>query len=69
MKRFALFLVTAVAFAQPVTDKMLAERDPADWLMWRRTLNSWGYSPLNQITKANVSKLRMVWTEIGRAHV
>ncbi len=41
---------------------MLAEPDPADWLMWRRTLNSWGYSPLNQITKANVGKLKMVWT-------
>jgi hypothetical protein len=32
----------------PVTDQMLANPDPADWLMWRRTHNSWGYSPLNQ---------------------
>lgn len=62
MKRVVLFLVTMVGFGQPVTDKMLAEPDPADWLMWRRTLNSWGYSPLNQITKANVGKLKMVWT-------
>src|SRR5947199_6381833 len=46
----------------PVTDDMLANPDPADWLMWRRTLNSWGYSPLNQITRANVDRLRMVWT-------
>ncbi len=46
----------------PVTDDMLANPDPADWLMWRRTLNSWGYSPLNQITRANVARLRMVWT-------
>jgi alcohol dehydrogenase (cytochrome c) len=60
--RYALFLLTVASFAQPVTDKMLAEPDPADWLMWRRTLNSWGYSPLNQITKANVGKLKMVWT-------
>jgi outer membrane protein assembly factor BamB len=30
-----------------VTDRELLEPDPADWLMWRRTLNSWGYSPLN----------------------
>ena len=29
-----------------VTDRELLEPDPADWLMWRRTLNSWGYSPL-----------------------
>ena len=30
--------------------------------MWRRTQDSWGYSPLTQITKANVSKLKMIWT-------
>jgi alcohol dehydrogenase (cytochrome c) len=41
---------------------MLVEPDPNDWLMWRRTLNSWGYSPLNQVTRANVSKLKLVWT-------
>ena len=29
----------------PVTDRMLQNPDPNDWLMWRRTLNSWGYSP------------------------
>ena len=27
----------------PVTDAMLQEPDPADWLMWRRTLDSWGF--------------------------
>ena len=32
----------------PVTDAMLQDPDPADWLMWRRTLDSWGYSPLDQ---------------------
>jgi len=41
---------------------MLQEPDPADWLMWRRTLNSWGYSPLKQIDRTNVSKLKMVWS-------
>jgi alcohol dehydrogenase (cytochrome c) len=41
---------------------MLENPDPADWLMWRRTLNSWGYSPLNQITRANVKTLRLVWS-------
>ena len=30
----------------PVTDVVLQHPDPADWLMWRRTLDSWGYSPL-----------------------
>ena len=30
--------------------------------MWRRTLDGWGYSPLDQITRENVDQLRMVWT-------
>ena len=30
--------------------------------MWRRTLDSWGYSPLDQIDRDNVGDLRMVWT-------
>src|SRR5438034_1698590 len=46
----------------PVTDAMLENPDHADWLMWRRTLNSWGYSPLDQINATNVRNLRMVWT-------
>jgi glucose dehydrogenase len=46
----------------PVTDKILQNPDPADWLMWRRTLNSWGFSPLTQINRANVGKLKMIWT-------
>ena len=41
---------------RPVTDPELLQPDPADWLMWRRTLNSWGYSPLKQIDKTNVDK-------------
>src|SRR5512144_198990 len=47
---------------QPVTDAVLQNPPAADWLMWRRTLNSWGYSPLQDITPANVRTLRMVWT-------
>jgi len=31
-------------------------------LSHRATLNSWGFSPLNQINKANVARLSMVWT-------
>jgi len=46
----------------PVTDAMLQKPDPASWLMWRRTLDSWGYSPLDQINRSNVARLRMVWT-------
>ncbi len=46
----------------PVTDAMLQNPEPADWLMWRRTLDSWGYSPLDEIDRGNVGSLRMVWT-------
>ena len=46
----------------PISDAVLQNPDPEDWLMWRRTLNSWGYSPLDQIDRANVSDLRMVWS-------
>ena len=44
----------------PVTDAMLQSPAPEDWLMWRRTLDSWGYSPLDQVTRENVDELRMV---------
>jgi alcohol dehydrogenase (cytochrome c) len=46
----------------PVTDAMLADPPAADWPMWRRTLNNWGYSPLDEIDRRNVSQLKMVWT-------
>jgi len=46
----------------PVTDAMLQNPAPEDWLMWRRTLDSWGYSPLNEINQDNVDQLRLVWT-------
>ncbi len=52
---------TATDFV-PVTDAMLQEPSPDDWLMWRRTLDSWGYSPLDQVTRDNVGSLRMVWS-------
>jgi alcohol dehydrogenase (cytochrome c) len=45
----------------PVTDMMLQKPDQSDWLMWRRTLDGWGFSPLTQINRNNVSQLRMVW--------
>jgi alcohol dehydrogenase (cytochrome c) len=31
----------------------------SDWLMWRRTYNGWGYSPLDQINKDNVKNLQV----------
>ena len=46
----------------PVTDATLEDPDPANWMMWRRTLDSWGYSPLDQIDRDNVRELRLVWS-------
>ena len=46
---------------EPVTDAMLEHPDPADWLNWRRTLDGWGYSPLDQINTDNVHQLQLVW--------
>ncbi|MEE2790805.1 MAG: PQQ-binding-like beta-propeller repeat protein [Acidobacteriota bacterium] len=46
----------------PVTDAMLQDPAPGDWLMWRRTLDGWGYSPLDEINRENVDELRLVWS-------
>ncbi len=46
---------------RPVTDEMLLHPDAADWLMWRRTYDGFGFSPLDQINKANVGTLRVAW--------
>ena len=66
----AAWLAPAPAAAQappaagfvPVTDAMLQNPAPGDWLTWRRTLDGWGYSPLDQIDRGNVGDLRMVWS-------
>ncbi len=46
----------------PVTDAMLNDPAPGDWLTWRRTTHSWGFSPLDEINRDNVGDLRLVWT-------
>ena len=47
---------------RPVTDAELENPSDDEWLMWRRTHNGWGYSPLDQIDRRNVGDLRMVWS-------
>src|SRR6185436_17986482 len=65
-------LVTLVVAAQapppaaplpftPVTQKMLENPSPDDWLMFSRTYDAQRYSPLKEITKQNVSKLKSVF--------
>ena len=46
----------------PVTEAMLADPPPGDWLSWRRTRNSHGYSPLDQVTRDNVADLKLAWS-------
>ena len=45
----------------PVTDAMLGNPDPGDWLLVRRNYQAWSYSPLAQITPENVRELELVW--------
>src|SRR5262249_50979404 len=56
-----------LAFAQvrdfrPVTDEVLTNPDPADWLMLNRTFDQQRYSPLKEINTSNVGQLRMAWS-------
>jgi alcohol dehydrogenase (cytochrome c) len=51
----------AITAYTPVTDQLLRNPPPDEWLTWRRTLDGRGYSPLSQISRENVSGLRMAW--------
>jgi len=56
---------------QPVTAERLKHPEDGNWLMIRRTYDGWGYSPLDQLTPANVARLKPVWvfsTGETRAH-
>jgi alcohol dehydrogenase (cytochrome c) len=46
---------------KPVTSERLKSPEDGDWLLVRRTYDGWGYSPLDQITPANVSRLQPAW--------
>ena len=61
-----LFAAVLPGFAQvqnfkPVTQEMLLNPSPDDWLMYSRTYDAQRYSPLKQINKQNVNQLRMAW--------
>jgi alcohol dehydrogenase (cytochrome c) len=47
---------------KPVTAERLKQPEDGDWLMYRRTYDGWGYSPLSQITTENVGRLKPAWT-------
>ncbi len=46
----------------PVTDAMLRNPDPSDWLMLRHDYKATYFSPLNQITAQNVNELKLAWS-------
>ncbi len=46
----------------PVSDAMLRNPPAADWLMWRGTYATLGYSPLAQINTRTVRHLGVAWT-------
>ncbi|OFW50248.1 MAG: hypothetical protein A3G77_09775 [Acidobacteria bacterium RIFCSPLOWO2_12_FULL_68_19] len=45
----------------PVSDAMLRTPPDGDWLMIRRNYQGWSYSPLTEITPANVRRLKVAW--------
>jgi alcohol dehydrogenase (cytochrome c) len=45
-----------------VTDERLENPEPGNWLMYRRTYDGWGYSPLDAINRDNVRSLTPKWT-------
>ena len=44
-----------------ISDAELVEPSDQDWLIWRRTYDAQGYSPLDQISKDNVGELEEAW--------
>jgi alcohol dehydrogenase (cytochrome c) len=54
-----------------VTGERLQHPEAGDWLMYRRTYDGSGFSPLRQITAANIVKLSLAWsvnTDLVEAH-
>ena len=79
--KFLLSLPIALAIAQgsrveptqyvTVTDERLQRPEDGDWLMYRRTYDGSGFSPLRQITTRNVGTLSLAWslsTDLIEAH-
>lgn len=60
----ALVATTAVQAAdyKPVTEARLKSPEPENWLLTKGNYEGWSYTPLDQITPKNVSKLRPVWS-------
>ncbi len=46
---------------KPVTQEMLLNPAPGDWLMFSRTYDAQRFSPLKSINQQNVAQLRLAW--------
>jgi alcohol dehydrogenase (cytochrome c) len=46
----------------PVTADRLKKPEDGNWLMFRRSYDGWGFSPLQQITPENIARLQLVWS-------
>ena len=46
---------------RPVTDAMLRDPDPDDWLMIRGNYHAWSHSRLTDIDRGNVGDLELAW--------
>ena len=72
----AALLVTQVLHAEStayptVSDARLGHPDDGDWLMYRRTYDGSGFSPLKTITSSNIQRLSLAWslsTDLVEAH-
>src|SRR5215470_8458326 len=67
MVLIAVLLASVLLAAQvktfvPVTDQMLLNPSPDDWLMFSRTYDAQRFSPLNQVNKQNVNQLGLAWS-------
>src|ERR1700683_5518539 len=64
MFAFAAAVVPAIAQVKdykPVTEEMLKNPSPDDWLMFSRTYDAQRFSPLKEIDKQNVGQLGVAW--------
>ena len=51
----------AIPRYETVSDARLRGPDPKDWLMYRRTYDGWGFSPLSEIDARNARELELAW--------
>jgi len=72
----AALFVTKVLHAESgayptVSDARLEHPDDGDWLMYRRTYDGAGFSPLKEVTPSNIHRLTLAWsvsTDLLGAH-